>query len=45
MSLAFKFTQNERKSLFIKDLLTQAEKWKAYYHKKNQQAPVKKNLK
>ena len=29
MSLAFKFTQKGHKSLFIKDLLTQAEKGKA----------------
>ena len=34
MSLAFKFTQKGQKSLFIKDLLTQAEKGKAYYYKK-----------
>ena len=34
VSLAFKFTQKWQKSLFIKDLLTQAEKGKAYYYKK-----------
>ena len=44
MFLAFKFTQKGQKSLFIKDSLTQAEKGKAYYHKKIQQAPVKKIL-
>ena len=34
MSLAFKFSQKGQKSLFMKDLLTQAEKGKAYYYKK-----------